>query len=165
MNGFVLAALVLPVSDVDRPWEELLDGITDITRMAEPYLRVQPTDTPAVLAYRHRLAQLVHYVGRFHSIPEKQVKYQDFFNLIQIERDLADAMSVLSHSPAERLACQMAMWSAAKKAAAYNSLLYRRGYSDPPAALNQGRAQVELFQTNVRWACALWAIEAFRPLR
>ena len=167
MNGFVLAALVLPDPTAAQAWAEFQNGFALVTRASEPYLQVRPTDTPDILAKRHRLAQLVNYVDRcWVVVAQNRGTPQDFWNLMQVLRDVADAMSQLSATPAELLACQMAMLSFSEPGAAHQAYLDRWDlHHDPPSHRPQFRAHVELFRENVRRACARWAVATFMPLR
>jgi hypothetical protein len=166
MTGLLLTALVLSDPAAYQSRAELLKCVAEVRRMAEPYLRVQPTDTPQILAQRHRLARMIDYVDLCAVVFQRQILgTQDLFNLCQVGRDVADAVCQLSNTPAEQLAWHAWTLTLAEKSMAYDTYLGRWVPDhSPPASRNQLRPHVELFRQNVRGVTGRYVCLAFLRL-
>lgn len=100
----------------------------------------------ALIPLKERLRGLLIYVEKCHQVMQiGRWTSQDYFNYLQVTRDLVDAGEQLCVFPEERLCWQRAGLNLAD--ANYRFVRERVAAGiDPPSQLNQGRAQLELFK-------------------
>ena len=97
-------------------------------------------------ALKARMKQLLIYVDKISErAAADEIKQNELFNLLQVERDLVNSGTLLAASPEEALCWQKAGLDLAR---AYHRMVERRvaAGSDPSYMVNHTRAQVELFR-------------------
>lgn len=135
---------------------ELDAAVATMRRLAESATKVQPGDTAEVAAKRVRLAELVRAVDdvvRIDRPTGSTFNSTQFFNLVQMTRDVVVAGADLAVLPEEALCWQRV---GLNFAAAHHRVVHRKVYAglDPPQCENQSRVQVEQFRVQYQSALA-----------
>jgi hypothetical protein len=131
---------------------ELATAMTTLRQLAEPHLLVQPTDTPQILTFRHRLAQELDYANRAVAVYDRQpMGLVDCSNLVQILRDICQdgqCLLRLTSRHSEKVFWYLAGMNASEKAItlykATSSLLPEDASS--PAHRPNLKPQLQLFR-------------------
>ena len=126
------------------------DPLETVRRLAAAAVAERPFRTAeeraAFVARKARFEELLIYVEKTRQvIAAGKWTSQDFFNYLQVQRDLVDAGCQLCVLPEERLCWQRVGLSVAYEGYRFTKARVAAG-TDPPQQLNQARAQFELFR-------------------
>ena len=154
MYATVMAALAMvgatgPVAER----KEATNPMTTIKRLMEASPRPDPANPDKTTAsQRARLEALVNYIEKYQArLQSGQVQPSEFFNLLQVERDMISTGADLAPLPEEALCWQRTGLDLAKGAYKFSEVMVRNGVW-PSSHRDQAAAQVELFRTEYREA-------------
>jgi hypothetical protein len=143
----IMVTLALSDAVQKAPREEAAATLERLTAAALARTGRTAEERAMLVPLKARLQELQIYVWKTRElINVGRWTPQDFFNYLQVQRDLVAAGTDLCVLPEERLC-----WQRAGLALAYEGYRFTKARvdtgTDPPQQLNQARAQFELFKT------------------
>ncbi|HYH68461.1 MAG TPA: hypothetical protein VD866_27455 [Urbifossiella sp.] len=124
--------------------------LASMNRLARLHGPSAPGDGPERAAGRARLEALVQYVSRIHvRMSDGSFRNDEWFNMLQVERDMADAGSAVSALPEEVLC-----WRRVGLDLALSHERFAAVRGVPSQLRDQARAQVEFMRAQYATALA-----------